>query len=230
MKPSVRELAELVIGIAWITTTAVSAFAEQVEIVTYYPAPAATTDDLKVKRASVGTTYQALNFDDALNPVADGTLLVEHGLGIGTPTLHNGGIAPSGQPGILDVQDIWLRGANAWASEAVAGEPTKPITLGFGFGQIPKPDGGGPPEGAQAYNAYTALQLWRYGVPANAVRVTRCQAFYPGLPLQLIPSPPHVAPECFASQGNVIVKWNGGVLNAGWSSGISAYIETDVTW
>ena len=154
------------------------AWAEQDEIVTYYPSPAAATDDLKVKRAAVGTTYQTLNFDDALAAVADGTLLVEHGLGIGTTTLHNNGIAPSGQPGILDVQDIWLRGANAWASQALADglEPPKPYRvlipwpperrLYNGNGEVPVPM-------TVSYDLYQALQLWRYGVARNQLRIVR---------------------------------------------------------
>ena len=149
------------------------AWAEQVEIVTYYPSPAAATDDLKVKRAAVGSTYQALNFDDALAAVADGTLLVEHGLGIGTTTLHNNGLTSSGQPGILDVQDIWLRGANAWASEVGGGAPPTPpytVYIPVELTRESRPSGdsywrihsGG-------LDLYQALGLWRAGVTQNEV-------------------------------------------------------------
>lgn len=139
--------------------TPVIVLAETIELVTYYPAPAATTDDLKVRRASVGTTYQTLNFDDPLTPVANGTLLVEGNLGAGliagaAPTFTGG---PGGATsGLLNVQDIFLRSVGVWASEALAGgvEPTKPYTITT---KLPDTD-----VDTAAYDVYSILQLWRF--------------------------------------------------------------------
>ena len=62
-----------------------AAFAETIELVTYYPAPAgggADFDRLHTKRATVGDAYNRVNVPDA--GVPDGQLFVSDRLGIGT--------------------------------------------------------------------------------------------------------------------------------------------------
>ncbi len=122
--------------------------AESVEIVTYYPAPATVTDDLHVRRTTIGNTYKALNFDDPLAPVADGTLLVEGNLGVGivsgAPPVF--AAAPNTQTtGNLNVNDVYLRSANsgagAWASQSANGGPAGVMYL---EGQVISPPPGCP--------------------------------------------------------------------------------------
>ncbi len=154
------------IGLAVLSLLPAPARAEQVEIVTYYPSPSATTDDLRVKRATVGSDYKALNLDDPLATIPDGTLLVEGSIGIGTsrPPLT----APDGSTaGNLNVNNIFVRslngGVGAWVSEALAGglEPSKPYTVYLSV----------PAGGSATYDVYTALQLWKYGVTRDRVRI-----------------------------------------------------------
>ncbi|MBI4226958.1 MAG: hypothetical protein HY600_01640 [Candidatus Omnitrophica bacterium] len=85
-----RFISRFVVGTLAVGCVATLARAESVEIVTYYPSPATVTDDLKVKRLSVGTTYQALNFDGT-PPVADGTVLVEGNLAVNDVYLRSAG-------------------------------------------------------------------------------------------------------------------------------------------
>lgn len=142
------------------------ACAEQVEIVTYYPSPSTTTDDLRVKRATVGSGYQAskLNLDDELAKIPDGSLLVEGAVGIGTTKLA--GPAPNGKAGNLTVNDVFLTSANAWASQALAADlaPTKPFTVTVLLPMAQE-------RSTYAYDLYAMLQLWRYGVTREQMRL-----------------------------------------------------------
>lgn len=150
------------------------AFAESVEIVTYYPSPSTTTDDLKVKRASVGPDYKTLNFDDSLAKIEDGTLLIQRSLGIGlsaaAPVPFKTAPDPSGQSpkngllGNLDVNDIWLRSTQSWASQAFGADLAPPHPYDVSF-EIPAADSN------VAYDVYTVLELWKFGVARDKVKI-----------------------------------------------------------
>jgi hypothetical protein len=94
---------------------------EQVTITTYYPSPYGVYNSLLARKMAVGDTNGDGQLDSNDAPASDNNLIVKGnvGIGIATPT---GAAAPNGATtGNLDVNDVWLRGANggvgAWATE-----------------------------------------------------------------------------------------------------------------
>ncbi len=168
---------------AGVLLAATAAWAEQVEIVTYYPSPSATTDDVRAKRMTVGSGYKALNLDDPLAPIADGTLLVEQSVGVGAPVPFKTAPDPSGKSpknnllGNLDVNDIWLRSTQSWASQAFADSvaPTKPFRFYFSpptFRVVDNTGRAWQTSALVSVDIYRDLQLWRSGVQRSDMRMT----------------------------------------------------------
>ncbi len=115
---------------------AVSASAETIELVTYYPAPGGgnvETDRVHANRATIGDTYSLMVPADAVFP--DGTLLVEDRLGVGLGL--NLPLGPLHVVGRSDVVEsvVFMPGTGAGAE----------LRVGIGTDNpLPLPGGGGP--------------------------------------------------------------------------------------
>ena len=95
--------------------TCAYAIAEDITLTTYYPSPRGVYDQLQ----SMGDT-----------------LLAQSGGNVGIGTTSPNGASPSGQPGNLDVNDIWVRSANGgaggWASTSGKLTYTNEYSLPYG--------------------------------------------------------------------------------------------------
>ncbi|MDP1854164.1 MAG: hypothetical protein Q8L26_08210 [Candidatus Omnitrophota bacterium] len=105
---------------------------EDITITTYYPSPFGVYGELRSDREAIGATYSndtnvcwgsaaTCPFGSVVIPTVAGSpdvdLVVEGSVGIGTANPRSP--APNAQPGNLDVNDVWLRGAvpPRWASQ-----------------------------------------------------------------------------------------------------------------
>ncbi|MDI6758423.1 MAG: hypothetical protein QMD94_01935 [Candidatus Omnitrophota bacterium] len=79
---------------------------ESITITTYYPSPYGSYRQLQADQIAIGSGYRNPNY-------ANGSLYVEGNVGIGTMNPN----PAKGISGYLDVRDVFLRGANIWASE-----------------------------------------------------------------------------------------------------------------
>jgi hypothetical protein len=102
--------------------------AETITITTYYPSPFGSYRELRAQRMAIGANYSGSAYcwspEACTNQITDNNvnLIVEGNVGIGTanPTSP----APNGQPGNLDVNDIYLRSKGMWASNLLSSSST----------------------------------------------------------------------------------------------------------
>jgi len=100
----------LILAITLISVSFVYA-EDQIIITTYYPSPYGSYNELTSNSMKIGE-----NYSQPATPFVANGLIVEGNVGFGTtnPTSP----APNGQAtGNLDVNDVWLRSVNRWASQ-----------------------------------------------------------------------------------------------------------------
>jgi len=139
--PKLKALILLPLSVFFLLIPNPGAFAENITITTYYPAPFGVYNEMRAKRMAIGDAYyQASDYcwagwPSCTNDIDDeADLIVEGNVGIGTIVEGNVGIgtitpqspAPDRQQGNLDVNDVYLRSTGQWMSEG--GIPSGAIT------------------------------------------------------------------------------------------------------
>jgi len=88
------------------------AFAEDVTIITYYPTPYGTYEELRTDESSVGLNYRAL-------AIPTNGLIVEGRTGIGTPSvaIYGGKQAELDVNGEIAASDVYIKDKGFWLGQ-----------------------------------------------------------------------------------------------------------------
>jgi len=91
---------------------------ESITITTYYPSPHGSYSSLQTDKFGVGDNNGDGLFTSADVPTTTGNVWIKGNVGIGTTSPHSP--APNGQPGNLDVNDVYLKSKGIWMSNTFA--------------------------------------------------------------------------------------------------------------